>query len=255
MDDTGRSGRPGRALALLLLVAAAWLAAGVLVWVVGLAVGSVGLVPWLPLTLLAAVVPAVLARAALPLLRPAPPGAQGPDPRPGTALGTVAGLAAALFPLTVGAGPLDAFRPALGPVPVLLTVACAVAGLVLLVRRHGLGVDRLAGPSSSLVTSGTALALVWVVVALLLVVPGALVAALPGAVVVPLAALGGTPGYRTGLMLGWWWGVVTTGGSLAVAGAVLALGYGQAWGGIVVIGVAVALVAARLALNGVPPGK
>jgi hypothetical protein len=48
--------------------------------------------------------------------------------------------------------------------------------------------------------------------------------------------------------------VVTTGGSLVVAAAVLALGYGQAWGGIVVIGVAVALVAARLALNGVPPG-
>jgi hypothetical protein len=255
VDDAGRFGRPERVLAVLLLVAAAWLAAGVVVWVAGLAIGSVELVPWLPLTLLAAVVPVVLVRAALLLLRAAPPRAQEPDPRVGRALGTVAGLAAALFPLGTRAGPVDELQPALLAVPVVLTVACAVAGLVLLVRQHELGIDRLADPPSSLVTSGTALALAWVVVALLWATPGALVAALPGAVIVPLAALGGPPGYRTGLMLGWWWGLVTTGGSLAVAAAVLALGYGQAWGGIVVIGIAVALVAARLALNGVPPGR
>ena len=254
MDDPGPiERRPERVLAALLLVGAAWLTVGVLMWVAGLAVGRVVLVPWLPLTLLAAVVPAVQARAGLLLLRPSRPGAEGPDVRVGTALGTLAGLAAALIPLATWIGPLPGLQPALRPVPVLLTVACAVAGLVLLGRR-GLGIDRLAGPPSSLATSATALAVVWVVLALLWATPGALVAALPGAVVVPLAALRGPAGYRTGVMLGWWWGLVTTGGSLLVAAAVLALGYGQAWAGLVIVGIAVALVAARLALHTVPAG-
>jgi hypothetical protein len=71
---------------------------------------------------------------------------------------------------------------------------------------------------------------------------------------VPLAAQRGPAGYRTGLLLGWCWGLVATGGSLLVAAGVLGLVYGQAWAGLVVIGVAVALVAAWLALRSVPPG-
>jgi hypothetical protein len=150
---------------------------------------------------------------------------------------------------------LGTLQPGLATLPVLLTVAAAGVGVLLLVTRHGLAVDHLAGPPVALVLSATATALVWAGLALdaaslLLLVP-----ALPAVGVVLLSALRGPAGYRTGLLLGWWWGLVATGGSLLVFGVYLAVVYGQAWAGLVIVGVAVALVAAWWALRKAPAGS
>ncbi len=247
MEQAGRAERPERLLGGLLLLGAAWLLLGLLVWAAQVLGGGFGWIPWMPLAVLALAVPLAQARAGLLLVRPEPGSGAG------GALGLAAGLGAALLPpaLTPGLGVL---QPPLGQLPSVLTVVGAMGAVALLARRHGLRPNRLATPPASLVASATALALVWLGLAL---DQGALVALVPavtGAVVVVLAALTGPPGYRGGLLLGWWWGLVATGGSLLVAGLYLGIVYGQAWAGLVVLGVAVALVAALVALRSVPPG-
>jgi hypothetical protein len=251
VDETGQVARPERMLAVLLLVGAVWLTAGVLVWLAWVLARG-GWLPWLPLSLLALAVPFAQARAALLLLRPGPPGADADGSRIGRALGTAAGLSAAVLPLPLTGQSLGSLQPGLAPLPVLFTVAGGAGALMLLLQRHGLGIDRLAGPPPALVLSATALALVWVGLALDQGSLLAVVLALPAGVIVVLAALRGPAGYRAGLMLGWWWGLVTTGGSLLVAGLFLGLVYGQAWAGLVVLGIAVSLAAAWFALRAVP---
>ena len=252
MDEAGQAGRPERMLAVLLLVGAAWLTAGVLVWLVWVLTQGAGLLPWLPLSLLALAVPFAQLRAALLLRRPGPQGTDVDGARVGTGLGMAAGLGAAVLPLPLTGQSLGSLQPGLAPLPVLFTVAGGAAAVMLLLQRHGLGADRLAGPPGSLVLSATALALVWAGLALDQGSLLAILLALPAAAVVVLASLRGPAGYRAGLLRGWWWGLVTTGGSLLVAGLFLGVAYGQSWAGLVVIGVAVALVAAWLALRAVP---
>jgi hypothetical protein len=239
-------------LAVLLLVGAAWLTAGVLVWLAWALTRGAGWLPWLPLSLLALAVPLAQARAGLLLLRPAAPGTDPDRARTGSALGIAAGLGAAVLPLPLTGASLGSLQPGLAPLPVLFTVAGGAAAVLLLLQRHGLGLDDFAGPPPALAVSATALALVWVGLALDQGSLLALLLALPAGGVVVLGALRGPAGYRSGLLLGWWWGLVTTGGSLLVAGVFLGVVYGQAWAGLVVLGIAVALVAAWLARSAVP---
>jgi hypothetical protein len=246
----------------LLLFGATWLVVGLLFWVVQLVAGRYGWLPWVPLTVLALAVPLAQAHAALLLLRPgtvAAPREGGAavgrgQTRVGTALGLAAGLGAAVMPLALTASSLGALQPALAQVPTVLTVLGGAAAVVLLGARHGLRPDRLAPPPASLAVSATALALVWLGLALDQGSGALLVPALPGVLVVVLSALTGARGYRGGLVLGWWWGLVATGGSLLVTGLVLGITYGQAWAGLVIVGVAVALVAAWLAVRAAPAG-
>ena len=290
VDEAGRAGPPERLLGALLLFGVAWLAVGLLVWIVRL-LGGFGWVPWVPLTVLALAVPYVQTRAAVLLLRPGPARGDGAGgdgaggdgaggdgaggdgaggdgageggereaadrvdrSRVGTGLGLAAGLGAAVLPLPVTA-PALALQPALAQLPTVLTVIGGAAAVAVLALRHGLRPDRLRTPPASLVLSATALAMVWLGLALDQATWLVLVPALPGAIVVALAALTGPAGYRGGLLLGWWWGLVTSGGSLLVAALFLAVVYRQAWAGLVIVGVAVALVAAWVAMRAVPAG-
>lgn len=249
MDEAAGPARPERLLGALLLLGAAWLLLGVLLWAVWVLTGGFGWVPWVPVAVLALAVPVVQARAGLLLLRTP----RGEAPGVGTGLGLAAGLGTAVLPSAL-TGSLGLLQPPFGQFPSALAVVGAVAAVAILATRHGLRPNRLAAPPASLAVSATALALVWLGFVLDQGSGAALVPAVPGVLVVVLAAFTGPSGYRGGLLAGWWWGLVATGGSLLVAGLYLGIVYGQAWAGLVVIGVAVALVAALLALRTVPVG-
>jgi hypothetical protein len=246
-------GRGERVVGGVLFAGAAWLAVGVLLWLVWVVTGRVSWLPWLPQTLIAAAVPYAQARAALLLVRPRA-GATAPGAATGAGLGLAAGLATGVIPLVVTGASLG-LLPALAPLAVLVTVLCGFAALALLVVKHGLGLDQLSGPPAALATSATAFALVWAGLALDQGSLTELLPAIPAAVVVALAALGGPPGYRTGLVQGWWWAMVATAGSLLVTGLYLGIGYGQAWAWLIVIGAVATLAAARWAVRSVPADR